>query len=1124
MSSILVNNYLGYLRDVSRRIVRKADFRNVLPKETKNSRGYFYDLERQIDFSLPKLLRGETLTLKQGRLYDYLQSISTYLQNQPDKRLFIGFGLVAGNDSKSGKSQNLAAPLFYCLAELEQKDNKAFDLSLDADSFQLNLDFLATRIDGKAFRIDDEDDYALSIEDQERLERIDDLAKDLKLENFDRTETLTTLFERLNQSDAGLMRGIVCVSDHFDYSRRFDPAKGLQFRPIPFLFVHKVPGELSTYQALQGLMEQQPIEHPLLESLLHHRLTGKPFDNSPPDHVPSEDIKQALKNNPLELSLAQKQALTVIWEHGITYIEGPPGTGKSHTITALMCMALELGKSVLFVSHKTAAIEVVKDKIDKLLGPTILLYCTEKKRLETIEYFKQILTESQSYGKETANLRLAESADMASAKNVAVEKSLTQLFNYERQIDALIELEQMHTSYFDSFIQCRDNLKKLGLQDDLRNIEFAKKFANRATIQKGASRLHQYLEQRDKQRVAKPMERLFLVKFLKANEKLLGLKAKKAITQPELLDKFIELHSTSADAHQTLKQINWQRLQTLRLLRKQLIEELKQKLIHRLQAKLDLLRAKAMHPDSKRERLALDERRKSIFSRQAKNIKEFWSRIDFDLLHQSFPLWCANLTELNGAFPLKSQMFDLVVVDEASQVNLAEIIPALYRGKRFVIVGDNKQLHLNATGVGFSLTRSYDQLCWQQNHLHETISITEAKAQHLIVSEASVLRFLQAEESAGSIPRKALNEHFRSLPGLAAYNNRTFYEKGWKVMTENAQNQQVMPFKAIWVEGERDVLSGSKFVQAEVESAIWLVKRLLDPNVRLNGQMPELAEIHGLPKTPSIGILSILRDTVSEISARLDELLSEEQWEKHNLMIGTPEEFQGNERDIMILTMGLGTNQSSLAKWHYENPNRWNVATSRAKFFTYFISGGLPKNADRILKYLLHFGVQVPSHFLRDSNAITEEMAPKEPLWSWSYKAEKLESEFERAVADVLHAYYLGTRPSVKLYNQVTACGQKRLDFVLFNELAKRTVALEVDGRAHFMEHDGRKYTEAHMDRVETLQRAGWRIVHTAYHEWYRDGWLLQRDDRFFRKMLSNLFDQLDDALELPRRPLLWED
>jgi hypothetical protein len=97
----------------------------------------------------------------------------------------------------------------------------------------------------------------------------------------------------------------------------------------------------------------------------------------------------------------------------------------------------------------------------------------------------------------------------------------------------------------------------------------------------------------------------------------------------------------------------------------------------------------------------------------------------------------------------------------------------------------------------------------------------------------------------------------------------------------------------------------------------------------------------------------------------------------------------------------------------------------------------------------------------------------------------------------------------------VSSCGQKRLDFVVVNCANGACVAVEVDGRDHFTE-DGRSYSEAHLERVDVLRRAGWEIVHVPYYRWWRNGWLSDQGDPQFHQAVKQLFTELRAALAIP--------
>ena len=490
-----------------------------------------------------------------------------------------------------------------------------------------------------------------------------------------------------------------------------------------------------------------------------------------------------------------------------------------------------------------------------------------------------------------------------------------------------------------------------------------------------------------------------------------------------------------------------------------------------------------------------------------KRIIENWEKVNFNILTDIIPLWCAELRDLGTVFPMEHEIFDLIVVDEASQVNIAEIIPAFYRGKKFCIVGDDKQLHLNATGVGFSLSKSFDNLCWNKNQLQTIINVAEAKKRNLVVSDASILRFINSDLRAQRIPQTQLDEHYRSLPHLAKFNSDKFYQSSWKIMTENGKSRSIECFKAINVKGSRD--SKLKFVKAEIDELIKQMKRIVQNDGYLNH--PDLKQFDFSENKPTIGVLSILRNQITKINEMLEESgISDSEFDEFDIMIGTPEEFQGNEKDIMFFTLGL----DETGKWgkgHYEDEHRFNVATSRAKYFTYFIYGGIPRNANLIKKYLNHFGVKINEEDLIDTEKIPS--SPSSPDDNWKYDPSNFESEFEFKVAEHL-CDYKDKYPEIEIFNQVSACGQKRLDFVLYNREKKITCVVEVDGNHHFI-GDSENYTEAHLDRIAILQRAKWQIINLKYHNWYSDGWLCDNENKIFTDELNSLYKNLNEILQV---------
>jgi hypothetical protein len=70
---------------------------------------------------------------------------------------------------------------------------------------------------------------------------------------------------------------------------------------------------------------------------------------------------------------------------------------------------------------------------------------------------------------------------------------------------------------------------------------------------------------------------------------------------------------------------------------------------------------------------------------------------------------------------------------------------------------------------------------------------------------------------------------------------------------------------------------------------------------------------------------------------------------------------------VVIISMALDK-ASNRSKNHYENKNRFNVATSRAKYFTSLVYGGLPENFDLTKRYIAHFSDEKPNIALDEDN------------------------------------------------------------------------------------------------------------------------------------------------------------
>ena len=240
-------------------------------------------------------------------------------------------------------------------------------------------------------------------------------------------------------------------------------------------------------------------------------------------------------------------------------------------------------------------------------------------------------------------------------------------------------------------------------------------------------------------------------------------------------------------------------------------------------------------------------------------------------------------------------------------------------------------------------------------------------------------------------------------------------------------------------------------------------------------------------KLLSVGVVSFTRDQVLEIREK-----TQGRFKAMELIVGTPEELQGNERDIILLTFGLGVG-TRYAKGHYENPNRFNVATSRARLFTIAILGEIPRTADRLRRYLN----------LSDSTQGAFSLPP--------LKLDTVKGEAKQHLMAELQRYaqergVLVGGLGFTVHTGVKACGQEAMDFVLINHVGGMGVHVEFDGAPGYglTKH----YPALQRERVGVLGRAGYGVIHLRHADLYESGWLKEGDAlEAFRRRLETELD-----------------
>ncbi|MGI2196582.1 DEAD/DEAH box helicase [Shewanella baltica] len=291
----------------------------------------------------------------------------------------------------------------------------------------------------------------------------------------------------------------------------------------------------------------------------------------------------------------------------------------------------------------------------------------------------------------------------------------------------------------------------------------------------------------------------------------------------------------------------------------------------------------------------------ALRARQSAKQLEGFYKTDFDALKQTFPIWLSSLASLHKVLPMELQMFDLVIIDEATQANIAACLPALQRAKAALVVGDNKQLR------HFSfLSRA------KQTQIHTQLGLAQDCRGLMSYRDASMLDLVSQSLTSQS-QVVFLNEHFRSKPELIQFSNQQFYQGMLKIMQHRPCTSSGHLHR-IQVTGARD----SKGVnRLEAEALIQKLSQLIDD--QMNTLVPS-----------SIGVLSCFRNQTEYLSQQIMARFSAQQIERHQLRIATPFGFQGEERDIMLISFSITANDSRAAVY-LNRTDMFNVAITRAK-------------------------------------------------------------------------------------------------------------------------------------------------------------------------------------------------
>jgi very-short-patch-repair endonuclease len=392
------------------------------------------------------------------------------------------------------------------------------------------------------------------------------------------------------------------------------------------------------------------------------------------------------------------------------------------------------------------------------------------------------------------------------------------------------------------------------------------------------------------------------------------------------------------------------------------------------------------------------------------------------------PAWIMPLdVVLETLAPIRDS-FDVVIVDEASQASIEDLF-LLWLAPRVIVVGDDKQCAPSQVRLGelepiFSKLSSY--LPELPGYLRDAYT-----------PKSSLFDLLRTRFGA-VIP---LREHFRCMPEIIEFSSKQFYADEPLVPLRQFGADRLPPLRAVRVQGGKTVGSSTRLRNpVEAEAIVSQIEACLTDPAYANKTM---------------GVV-VLQGTgqVQQLHRMLLERIDPKEWEQRRLRVGTPPDFQGDERDVIFVSLVIAQKRAAITGTEWQR--RFNVAASRAKDQLWlFHSVGLDQlTINDLRSSLLSYVLNPPPALVAE---VLSDVGVDKPHPAFR-------TMFDQKVFAQIHGRGYHVTPQVEVNG-------RRIDLVITG--ARGRLAVECDGQdwpGNEAQH------EADLDRERELKRSGWRF------------------------------------------------
>jgi len=791
---------------------------------------------------------------------DVKKFLQTSFLRQKNKTLFYGYPVVIG-------PEGTISPLFYTELQIEQND-EVIVFTTDSSHQRMNHYILTQH----NFSPEEIVNIQNEIEGEEFISALRTICEMLHFTDSDCSSTLDKKPFKRTITSKLINKVILYFGEHTDITHNLIvELRQIQKKPLDDL------ASTSLLILLTGEYQQEQIQQ---------------------DTAPLLEI--------FSLNPAQENAVQRSLHNPLTVITGPPGTGKSQVVLNIIANAVYKNKTVLFASKNNKAVDVVIEKLNAILPHKLLVRMghqahrrNAKSELEhLIKQHIQKISQKEKNIKDVMNITsqiilIQNQLSSLTSLNQTIENTQNIFDSHDELCPTDIRLDNSHLlmQNVDPFI-LEEDLKKIFRTQGLLKLLIPERQRRKQEqcfrkyyevlpidlktyVQNTISNKKTSYETALKWILAWKKKELALNEIRKIKQTILTLAPYR-----ELKHRLTELHTQYIAISRPLLEQHW--INKLA----EADEEDKQHVVAYFSASEQL------------ESWTKDQNKfRQLLSQQVRSLQK---------IQKFLPIWVVTNLSAKQSFPLKNNLFDILIIDEATQCDIVSALPLFYRAKHVVIIGDPNQLkHISL------LTEHQDKSLADTHHISKDMFTALSYTKHSLYDAAEHIITDQNEQPL------LLNEHYRCHPDIVSFSNEYYYGRKLTIATDETRllHHPALNTRIIWhhIKG-KTVHAKSPYNEEEAERVVEEILRNFELTTSLQA---------------SVGVVTLFRAQSEIITEKLNKF---QDVFDMDITIGTAHRFQGDEKDIIIFSPAVsdGVKPGTL-QWVQTTNQLLNVAVTRAR-------------------------------------------------------------------------------------------------------------------------------------------------------------------------------------------------